>query len=597
MVMTSAIATPIIQVIVSVVLAGLVWLLLEPSIRGSMSTGDVVAFITTGGLIAKPIRQLTDIIAIVQKGIAAASDLFSIIDEETEDDNGDWSVERVAGDIEFRNVSFGYAAAKEPVLKNISFVAKAGETIALVGPSGGGKSTLAALIPRFYEPTVGEILLDGRPVQDYSRKNLRSHMAIVSQTITLFNDTIDQNIAYGRLSQKTDQEIEQAIRDAQALDFIESFDQGRMTQVGDNGVLLSGGQRQRIAIARALLKDAPVLILDEATSALDGESERAIQAALERVVQGRTTIVIAHRLSTIEKADRILVLDEGEIKEQGTHESLLALGERYAEFYRAPHTNDELPVEAVPSVTDDARPQNTARPSFSRSLLLIPALWYNRASRWMRVLSPLSWLFGRVSSFRRRRFLNDPSRYQCPIPVLVVGNITAGGTGKTPVVMALTRSLLAQGRRPGIISRGYGGKNQSPMLVEEGSDPAIVGDEPFMMANETEVPVVCCRDRSLAAQFLVDHANCDVIISDDGLQHYQLRRDFEIAVIDGARGFGNGLLLPAGPLREPVARLSDVDAVLVNGIDRWGVAPERATSFSLIPQALIDAKTRQSISI
>lgn len=597
MVMTSAIATPIIQVIVSVVLAGLVWLLLEPSIRGSMSTGDVVAFITTGGLIAKPIRQLTDIIAIVQKGIAAASDLFSIIDEETEDDNGDWSVERVAGDIEFRNVSFGYAAAEEPVLKNISFVAKAGETIALVGPSGGGKSTLAALIPRFYEPTVGEILLDGRPIQDYSRKNLRSHMAIVSQTITLFNDTIDQNIAYGRLSQKTDQEIEQAIRDAQALDFIESFDQGRMTQVGDNGVLLSGGQRQRIAIARALLKDAPVLILDEATSALDGESERAIQAALERVVQGRTTIVIAHRLSTIEKADRILVLDEGEIKEQGTHESLLALGERYAEFYRAPHTNDELPVEAVPSVTDDARPQNTARPSFSRSLLLIPALWYNRASRWMRVLSPLSWLFGRVSSFRRRRFLNDPSRYQCPIPVLVVGNITAGGTGKTPVVMSLTRSLLAQGRRPGIISRGYGGKNQSPMLVEEGSDPAIVGDEPLMMANETGVPVVCCRDRSLAAQFLVDHANCDVIISDDGLQHYQLRRDFEIAVIDGARGFGNGLLLPAGPLREPVARLSDVDAVLVNGIDRWGVAPERATSFSLIPEALIDAKTRQSISI
>ena len=215
----------------------------------------------------------------------------------------------------------------------------------------------------------------------------------------------------------------------------------------------------------------------------------------------------------------------------------------------------------------------------------------------MRVLSPLSWLFGRVSSFRRRRFLNDPSRYQCPIPVLVVGNITAGGTGKTPVVMALTRSLVAQGRRPGIISRGYGGKNQSPMLVEEGSDPAIVGDEPLMMANETEVPVVCCRDRSLAAQFLVDHANCDVIISDDGLQHYQLRRDFEIAVIDGARGFGNGLLLPAGPLREPVARLSDVDAVLVNGIDRWGVAPERATSFSLVPEALIDAKTRQSISI
>ncbi len=597
MVMTSAIATPVIQVIVSVVLAGLVWLLLEPSIRGSMSTGDVVAFITTGGLIAKPIRQLTDIIAIVQKGIAAASDLFAVIDEPIETDNGNWTVDRVAGEVEFRDVSFGYASAEGAVLKNISFIAKAGETVALVGPSGGGKSTLAALIPRFYEATSGEILLDGMSIKNYSRANLRSHMAIVSQTITLFNDTIERNVAYGSLSQKSDQEIERAIRDAQAHDFIEGFERGRLTEVGDNGVLLSGGQRQRIAIARALLKDAPVLILDEATSALDAESERAIQAALDRVVQGRTTIVIAHRLSTIEKADRILVLDDGEIKEQGTHESLLALGERYAEFYRSPQTSvDPLPQSSA-STPDGGSSQAPAQGSLSRSLLVIPSLWYDKASRWMQLLRPLSWLFGRISDFRRRRSLTDASRYQCPVPVLVVGNITAGGTGKTPVVIALTKWLSGQGRRPGIISRGYGGENQSPLLVELGSDPALSGDEPLMMVGETGAPVVCCRDRNLAAKYLVDNTDCDIILSDDGLQHYQLRRDFEVAVIDGARGIGNGLLLPAGPLREPVTRLREVDVVLVNGVDQWGVAPPEAFSISMIPERMIDARSHQPVEL
>ena len=596
MVITSAIATPVIQLIVSLVLAGLVWLLLDPSIRGMMSTGDVVAFITTGGLLAKPIRQLTEIIAIVQKGIAASADLFDVLDEAVEPDDGDLVLEAVKGSIEFRNVSFSYPRADGEVLRNISFTALAGETIALVGPSGGGKSTLASLIPRFYEPTSGDILLDGHPIASMTRKSLRSHMAIVSQTITLFNDTIERNIAYGALSDKTASDVEQATRDAQAWDFIQEFDQGLATEVGDNGVLLSGGQRQRLAIARALLKNAPVLILDEATSALDTESERAIQTALEQVVKGRTTIVIAHRLSTIEKADRILVLDNGEIKEQGTHQELLQLGERYAQFYQVNDTEAALeppPQAAIAAATIGL--SSDQRQGFALGLWL-PKAWYRR-DRWLSLLSPVSWLFQQLAGRKRRRSETHQARYQSPIPIIVVGNITAGGTGKTPVVIALANWLIEEGYKPGVISRGFGGSTKQAIRVTAGSDPALVGDEPLMIEASTGVPTICCRDRVQAAAQLNETTDCNVIISDDGLQHYSLPRHFEIVVIDGLRGFGNGRLLPAGPLREKPSRLQEVDCILVNGPDQFKVAPTSALPIAVEVDHLLDAKTTQKIPL
>lgn len=292
-----------------------------------------IEFITAVGLVQKPIRQLTDVNVKIQRGLTGARSLFELLDTERERDTGTREVDRVRGDIRFDDVVFGYVA-DEPVLKGVSLEVKAGETVALVGRSGAGKSTISALLPRFHDPVGGEITLDGVPLSDYRLANLRSHVAMVSQKVVLFNDTIRNNVAYGELQGCSEADIVQALKDAHAWEFVAKLDQGLDTEIGQDGAQLSGGQRQRLAIARALLKDAPVLILDEATSALDAESEYRIQQALEQVMQGRTTLVIAHRLSTIEKADRILVLDEGRVVESGSHQELLARNGFYTQLYR-----------------------------------------------------------------------------------------------------------------------------------------------------------------------------------------------------------------------------------------------------------------------
>ena len=344
------------------------------------------------------------------------------------------------------------------------------------------------------------------------------------------------------------------------------------------------------------MKDAPVLILDEATSALDTESERAIQTALEQVVKGRTTIVIAHRLSTIEKADRILVLDNGEIKEQGTHQELLQLGERYAQFYQVNDTEAALeppPQAAIAAATIGL--SSDQRQGFALGLWL-PKAWYRR-DRWLSLLSPVSWLFQQLAGRKRRRSETHQARYKSPIPIIVVGNITAGGTGKTPVVIALANWLIEEGYKPGVISRGFGGSTKQAIRVTAGSDPALVGDEPLMIEASTGVPTICCRDRVQAAAQLNETTDCNVIISDDGLQHYSLPRHFEIVVIDGLRGFGNGRLLPAGPLREKPSRLQEVDCILVNGPDQFKVAPTSALPIAVEVDHLLDAKTTQKISL
>lgn len=331
---TQAIATPVVQVLVALALAALVWVMLAPEIRGAMTTGELVAFITAAATMAKPIRQVTSVHSKIQKGVAAAHDVFSTMDEKPEEDTGQYTPERVDGAIRFDNVCFRYQDTLDDVLHQINLDIPAGQSVALVGRSGSGKSTLVSLLPRFYEYQQGEIRLDGHAITEFSLAALRAQIALVTQNVVLFNDTIAANIAYGSLRERTREEITEAARKAHALEFIERMPQGMDTMVGDNGVMLSGGQRQRLAIARALLKDAPVLILDEATSALDTESERHIQEALEVVMKGRTTLVIAHRLSTIEKADRILVMESGRIVEDGNHQELLAAGGAYAQLHK-----------------------------------------------------------------------------------------------------------------------------------------------------------------------------------------------------------------------------------------------------------------------
>jgi subfamily B ATP-binding cassette protein MsbA len=305
---------------------------MHPDVMGSMSTGGFVAFLTAAGMITKPLRLLTDVTSIVQKGIAAAESLFEVLDEPVEQDRGSRTLEQI-GDIEFRDLCFAYPGTDKQVLNNISLRLPQGKSVALVGRSGSGKTTLASLLPRFNDGWTGELLINGEPLESFTLDSLRSQISLVNQNVVLFNGTIAENIAYGAMAGASETAILAAAEAAHVTEFVERLPEGIHTRVGENGVLLSGGQRQRIAIARAILKDAPILILDEATSALDTESERHIQDALEEVMRGRTTLVIAHRLSTIEKADIIVVMEDGRIIEQGSHSELLEQQGAYSKFH------------------------------------------------------------------------------------------------------------------------------------------------------------------------------------------------------------------------------------------------------------------------
>ena len=556
---TSNLATPIIQLLVSISLSIVAYFALGSQLGIKLNAEDFVAFITAAGLMAKPIRQLSNINAVIQKGLAAAVEIFDQLDAQEEDDDGQIE-SSIVGAVDFENVCFSYNK-KDPVLNNLNFRISQNETVAIVGKSGSGKSTIANLLSRFYSNYDGSILIDGISILDYKLTHLREAISIVNQTPTLFNDTIEKNIAYG------ENEIDQdKLKDAAEIsgcsEFISRFPEGYKSEIGDDGVLLSGGQRQRIAIARAFYKDSPIIILDEATSALDNESELIVQEAIEKLINNRTTIVIAHRLSTIENADKILVLNDGSVSESGTHFELLEKNGIYKNLYQNKFSDsDAKDVSARKSVAQEFLPSITEEPT--QQGYLIDA-WYKK-SWWLYLLTPLTFLFSTIVKSRKNSYLKNQKKiWRSPVPIIVVGNISMGGTGKTPLVKYIAAELSKRGFKPGLISRGYGGKYSGTLEVNAETTYKKTGDEAQIL-GKLKIPFFLDKNRSRGAKKLQEKHDVDVIISDDGLQHYAMGREIEIAVIDGARRLGNGLTFPAGPLREPKSRLKEVDFIVNNG--------------------------------
>ena len=556
---TSNLATPIIQLLVSISLSIVAYFALGSQLGIKLNAEDFVAFITAAGLMAKPIRQLSNINAVIQKGLAAAVEIFDQLDAQEEEDDGQIE-SSIVGAVDFENVCFSYNK-KDPVLNNLNFRISQNETVAIVGKSGSGKSTIANLLSRFYANYDGSILIDGTSILDYKLTHLREAISIVNQTPTLFNDTIEKNIAYG------ENEIDQdKLKDAAEIsgcsEFISRFPEGYKSEIGDDGVLLSGGQRQRIAIARAFYKDSPIIILDEATSALDNESELIVQEAIEKLINNRTTIVIAHRLSTIENADKILVLNDGSVSESGTHFELLEKNGIYKNLYQNKFSDSEAKdVSARKSVAQEFLPSITEEPT--QQGYLIDA-WYKK-SWWLYLLTPLTFLFSIIVKSRKNSYLKNQKKiWRSPVPIIVVGNISMGGTGKTPLVKYIAAELAKRDFKPGLISRGYGGKYSGTLEVNAETTYKKTGDEAQIL-GKLKMPFFLDKNRSRGAKKLQEKHDVDVIISDDGLQHYAMGREIEIAVIDGARRLGNGLTFPAGPLREPKSRLKEVDFIVNNG--------------------------------
>jgi subfamily B ATP-binding cassette protein MsbA len=331
---SSAASSPISQILAAIAVGVIVWVALAQSQTGKLDLGTFASYVVALLTLLERIKSLSGVNAAIQRGLAAAESIFGLLDREVEPDEGTIRLDRAAGQLRFDHISLRYAGSEREALRDVSVSVKPGETVALVGSSGSGKTSLVNLIPRFYEPTAGRLFVDGHDITTLTLASLRAQIALVSQDVLLFDDTIAANIAYGAMTDTPREAIERAAAAAHALEFIRALPQGFDTPVGENGVRLSGGQRQRVAIARAILKDAPILILDEATSSLDSESERQVQAALDALMQGRTTIVIAHRLSTIEHADRIVVLEQGRVVEEGSHAALLARSGVYAKLHR-----------------------------------------------------------------------------------------------------------------------------------------------------------------------------------------------------------------------------------------------------------------------
>ena len=551
---TNIIASPLVQILLALALATITWIALDSSVLEVMTAGTFIGFFGAAGLLAKPIRNLTLINALIQRGIVASETIFDQMDELPEEDNGKIVLTQCKGNLQFKSVSFSYENSTSKALDSLSFKVSPNQTLAIVGSSGAGKSTVVNLIPRFYEASEGEILIDDCEINDLKLSNLRENISAVGQTTILFNDTVLNNIKYAN-PDASEEEIIEASKNANAHEFILNLPEGYETLIGDDGTLLSGGQRQRIAIARAFLKKCSILLLDEATSALDSESEKLIQKAIDKLKIGKTTIVIAHRLSTVESADEIIVLNKGKIVEQGNHSSLISLEGEYYKLYKNQFSDSDIqrPSESkmiIPQIKiEEKSPQG-----------VIETAWYENKS-WIKFLTPISWIFNILTSYRRNQ--QKKIAWKPEQKLIVVGNLSVGGNGKTPFVIWLVNFLKEKGLKPGIVSRGYKSTSKIfPLDVNEQTSVDSSGDEPKLIFNQTNCPTIISPDRVEAVKFLLKKYECDVIVSDDGMQHYKLDRDMEIALVDGFRKFGNGLTFPAGPLREPLKRLKEVDYII-----------------------------------
>jgi len=582
---TGNLATPIIQILVSISLSLVAYFALGSQLGISLDAETFVAFFTAAGLMAKPIRQLSNVNIIIQKGLAAANEIFEQLDQQNEDNSGNLET-KILGNIEFKNVSFSYDTGGL-IIDNISFKIARNETVAIVGKSGSGKSTIANLIPRFYNHSDGEVLIDGISVNDYSLKHLRSSISIVNQSPSLFNDTIAKNIAYGDDSIDSQKLIESA-KQAGCFDFIEQLPEGFESEIGDDGVLLSGGQRQRLAIARAFYKDSPIIILDEATSSLDTESELIVQEALEKLITNRTTIVIAHRLSTIENASKIIVLDDGVLSETGTHKELLLNDGIYQSLYK--NKFEDLSSEKI--TISESKQLYVPEYDEEDNASFVVDSWYKK-SLWLYLLTPFSLLFKYLTKRRRRKYIQGKlESYKSDIPIIIVGNLTIGGTGKTPLVAYIAQELSKLGYKPGLVSRGYGGTFRETLEVTRDTPVKQTGDEAQIL-SKLNLPFYIDKNRVRAVKTLANNHDCDVIISDDGLQHYNMNRDIEIVVIDGKRRFGNNLTFPAGPLRESKSRLKSVDFVVNNS----GPTKDNEYLMNISPSKFIHLKSGKSYLI
>ena len=582
---TGNMATPIIQVLVSISLSIVAYFALGAQLGISLDAETFVAFFTAAGLMAKPIRQLSNVNIIVQKGLAAANEIFDQLDQEIEEDEGN-NEDKIEGKIDFKDINFSYDTGNQ-ILSNINFSIEKNETVAIVGKSGSGKSTIANLIPRFYNHSSGEILIDGKSITDFSLNHLRSSISIVNQSPSLFNDTISKNIAYGDDSIDVEK-LKESAKLSGCDEFISNLPEGYESEIGDDGVLLSGGQRQRLAIARAFYKDSPIIILDEATSALDTESELIVQEALEKLITDRTTIVIAHRLSTIENASKIIVLDNGIIAETGTHDELIKNESIYHSLYK---NKFEDSPDTKPKTSKSTQLFMPEYDDETYSSFVVDS-WYKK-SLWLYLLYPFSLLFSYLTSRRRRKYIkNKEISYKSDIPIIVVGNLTIGGTGKTPLVKYIANELANKGYKPGIVSRGYGGKFKETLQVTDETSVKETGDEAQIL-SKLNFPFYIDRNRVRAVKKLTKDHDCDVIISDDGLQHYKMGRHIEIAVIDGKRRFGNNLTFPAGPLRESKNRLNSVDFIVNNS----GPTEEDEYLMNISPSNFVHLKSGKSYSI
>ena len=570
---TSNLATPLIQIFVAFALALMSYLALSNLTELNLPSESFVAFFTAAGLMARPIRQLSSLNAVIQRGLAAAEDIFSSMDQEPENyESGIELKNKITGDVSIENVTFSYDDSKDSVLKNISITANKGETIALVGRSGSGKSTIVNLMNRFYEDYDGSIKIDGYDIRKLKLIDLRKSISYVSQDPTLFNDTVRNNISYG-IKEVTDEAIIKAAKEAHALDFINKLPNGLDTYLGDDGILLSGGEKQRIAIARAFLKNSSILIFDEATSALDNESEKEIQTAIQKAAKNKTTFIIAHRLSTVEKADKIFVLENGEITQSGTHEELLKEEGLYNVLQGKPEIlKQEKPIVEIIKSPDYVEPQSSN--------------FFTKLGFGNIALIPISFFYW-FNSFIKNNFFKPKKSQPDELPVVVVGNLTVGGNGKTPFTSQLALDLKNLGFTPGIIMRGYKGNYSGTKLLNDQSNAKEVGDE-ALLHYERGFTVVVDRNRSRGLSYINEKTNCDIVISDDGLQHHSMRRDYEIVLEDSENNFGNKLFLPAGPLRDSISRKNNVDMFLWSGRKKGG------NFFELEPESWVNLRTSQS---